>query len=110
MTSSFPASDIATLIAEQRVTNELLRALARPQMRQDVLAVVGTKAERRGFEATDGTRSVRAVATEAGVSSAAVGKWWKKWRVAGVASEDERGRVRHVMSLSALGIDIEEDS
>ncbi|MEN3282728.1 MAG: hypothetical protein V7607_3868 [Solirubrobacteraceae bacterium] len=110
MSSSLTSSDVAALVAQQRVTNELLRVLVRPQLRQDVLAVVGTTAERKGFDATDGTRSVRAVAGETGVSPAAVGKWWKKWRAAGLASEDEHGRVRHVMSLSALGIDLKTGS
>jgi biotin operon repressor len=98
---------MAALLKEARVTNELLRVLVAAPLRERVVDATSGASELRGLQMSDGSRSVREVAREVGVSSAAVGKWWKKWRVSGIAVLDEDGHVRHIVAPRDLGVTIE---
>jgi hypothetical protein len=99
---------LAALLEAQRQTNQLLRVLVMPRLRQAVSEALGSNAERRAYEASDGTRTVREVAKASGASVGSVSGWGKKWRRLGIADETA-GRTRHVMPPSALGINLDEE-
>jgi hypothetical protein len=111
MASTTPPTDaelLTELLAEQRRSNEYLRVLMQPQLRERLEALLGSSAERRAYEASDGTRTGREIAAVARVSTGAVSGWGKKWRQAGVAVEVD-GHLCHLLPLSALDIDVEGD-
>jgi CRP-like cAMP-binding protein len=101
---------LAELIAQQRTTNDLLRAMAIPTLTETLRSLLRKEVERKAFEASDGTRTTRAVADAAGSSPATISRWWTAWRNAGVAVDAPDGHVRHLIPLSALGIKIEDES
>jgi hypothetical protein len=94
----------AAILAELRTTNSLLMLLLIPTLRTTLEQTLGSDAERRAYELSDGSRGTREVATLAGASAGSVSAWWKKWRMAGAALEAPGERTRHVLPLSALGI------
>jgi hypothetical protein len=99
---------IQLLLTELRTTNDLLRLMLMPALRQRLDDVLGKPPERRAYEYSDGTRGTREVAELAGASPGSVSGWWNKWRVAGIALDAPGGRVRHVMPLSPLGMEVPE--
>ena len=101
-----PTDAREAILAELRTTNALLRILLLPTLRETLEQTLGSDAERRAYEHSDGARTTREVAKLAGASAGAVPGWWKKWRLAGAALEAPGGRTRHVLPLSALGIDV----
>ena len=94
------------ILAELRTTNALLHLLLLPTLRATLEQTLGSDAERRAYELSDGARGTRDVARLAGASPGSVSGWWKKWRNAGVALEAPGDRTRHVMPLSAMGLDV----
>jgi hypothetical protein len=97
------------LLVEQRTTNDLLRVLAIPTLKTTLESLLRSEAERKAYEASDGTRTTRALAEIVGVSQPTISRWWTAWRNAGVAVDVPDGHVRHLMSLSALGIKVVEE-
>jgi hypothetical protein len=94
------------LLAELKTTNGLLRLLLMPTLRKTLEEHLGSPAERRAYELADGTRTTREIANAAGASIGSVSTWSKKWRAHGVALELPGGGAKHVMSLTALGIEV----
>jgi hypothetical protein len=43
------------------------------------------------------------------MSKQSVSNWTRRWRDLGIAYETEKGRIRHLVSLDALGIPVEVD-
>ncbi len=66
------------------------------------------------YELTDGVRSLMDIekAVDKAVSHRAILDWWWKWRRLGLVEESPvyRGRMRHLINLDELGIDIKEVS
>src|SRR4051812_34796008 len=94
------------LLAELKTTNELLRLLLMPTLRASLEDILKSAAERRAYELADGSRTTREIAQGAGASIGPVSGWSKKWRTHGVALELPGGGAKHVMSLTALGIEV----
>lgn len=98
--------------SEDRIVEQLAwtRAIALPTVRSAILASLNTEKERAAFEASDGRRSTRDVASIAGVKSHnTIAVWWKKWRSLGVAAEAPGGRAGHLVCLADLGIPLNPD-
>lgn len=82
------------------------RVMAIPQAKAAIVAALRTEAERRAYEASDGTKTTREIAAVQGVgtSHTTIANWWKKWRALGIASEVEGRKACHLISLADLGI------
>jgi hypothetical protein len=81
-----------------------LRVLALPQVRANIDEILDTDQKRRAYEASDGIRSTREVASIAGSSSMSVSRWWAHWRAGGIGVGVAGGRTRHIVSLQELGL------
>jgi CRP-like cAMP-binding protein len=97
---------LVEILAELRRTNDHLQVLMIPTLRATLDHVLGGAAERRAYEISDGHLGTREVAARAGASAGSVSGWWNKWRQSGVAIATTSGRVRHVLPLSALGMEV----
>jgi hypothetical protein len=99
------ATDEALLL-ELRKQTEWLRLLGIQQLRPLLLDTLSSDAHRMVYELSDGTRSVREIASAAGVSAASVSRFWSRWASLGLVVESEQypGRSKHLMSLTALGL------
>jgi DNA-binding transcriptional ArsR family regulator len=95
------------LLAELREQTKWLRFLALRELRTTLEAELVSGSERRAYEATDGERTSREVASAAGVSQATVSRWWSRWQNRGIVETDPRGRSRRLASLTAIGLDLE---
>lgn len=82
-----------------------------PQVRQTVEQALTKTAMRTAYEASDGTRTIREVATVSGASIGAISGWWARWRALGIGVEQPGGRTAHLISLKDLGLplDVKED-
>jgi biotin operon repressor len=83
------------------------RAAAMPGVRQTILTALPRIEQRKAFELCDGSRGGPEVAKAVGVSRQSISNWSTAWRQIGIAYEVEDRRIRHLISLSALGIPIE---
>jgi hypothetical protein len=107
MPNTSPAATTAALIAAIEEQTSWLRALALPHVRQTIEQTLTKTSMRKAYEASDGTATVREVASAAGASTGSIGGWWARWRAVGIGVEIEGGRVRHLVSLKDLGIPID---
>ncbi|TML00280.1 MAG: hypothetical protein E6G34_01975 [Actinobacteria bacterium] len=82
------------------------RAVATPQVRATIDGSLGSASQRRAYDAANGQRSLAELADLAGVSTAAVGKWSKRWRQLGIASLSPEGRLEHLGDLDSFGLNI----
>jgi hypothetical protein len=64
---------------------------------------------RRAYEMCDGTRTFRDVSAAADVPFGTISGWSRRWRDAGLAYENDDGRIAHLVSLEAVGIPLEGD-
>jgi biotin operon repressor len=95
--------DVALLeVAEEQL--RWTRAAAIPAVRQTVLDALLRSEQRRAFELCDGSRSGPEVAKAVGVSRQSISNWSTAWRQLGIAYEVEDRKIRHLVSLTALGI------
>jgi biotin operon repressor len=83
------------------------RAAATPGVRQTILTALASSEQRQAFELCDGTRSGPEVAKAVGVSRQSISNWSTAWRQVGIAYEVDDRKIRHLVSLTALGIPIE---
>lgn len=91
-------------------TNEiaaLLRPIAATQTRGLCQEVLATREQRVAYEACDGTKAGRDIATVAGVSPASVSTWSKRWRELGLVIENSDRFLKHQFSLNSLGIPLD---
>jgi hypothetical protein len=95
---------IEELLAEQL---RWLRAAAMPSVRQTIVDALSKPEQRRAFELCDGSRSGAEVASAVGVSPQSISNWSSAWRNLGIAYEVEERKVKHLISLAALGVDLE---
>jgi biotin operon repressor len=83
------------------------RAAAIPAVRQTILEALPRSDQRRAFELCDGSRSGPQIAKAVGVSRQSIFNWSTAWRQLGIAYEVEDRKIRHLVSLTALGITTE---
>ena len=96
------------ILDELREQTKWLRLLGLQALRPVVEGVLKTDRQRLAFELTDGGRSIRDVAHEAGLGVTTVARWWQEWLTAGICIEvpGKAGRAEQLTSLSRLGIDV----
>jgi biotin operon repressor len=92
-------------VAEEQL--RWVRAAAMPDVRQTISAALQNSEQRRAFELCDGSRSGPEVAKAVGVSRQSISNWSTAWRQLGIAYDVEDRKIRHLVSLAALGIPIE---
>lgn len=85
------------------------RAYALPEVRKTIELALPTTQLRRAYEMCDGTKQSVDIATAVGASKASMSGWTKRWRDLGIAIEVEGRRIRHLASLSSLGLRVELD-
>lgn len=85
------------------------RAAVLPQVRETILQALRTTQARRAYELCDGSRSATEVASALGTNKQNVSRWTRRWRDLGIAYETGGRRIRHLVSLDALGIRVEVD-
>ena len=95
---------ISELLAVAREQLRWQRAAVMPAVKESLLDLLETSAMRQAYELCDGSHTFREIASAVGVSVGTVAKWTRRWRDAGLAYEDSEGRVRHLVSIEALGI------
>jgi hypothetical protein len=83
------------------------RAAVLPEVRRTVQGALSNTRLRRAYELCDGNRTYREIAAEVGASSGSVTNWTRRWRDLGIAYETSDGRIRHLVSLDALGLSVE---
>ncbi len=92
------------ILRELREQTKWLAFLAKIELRKVVDVSLVSAAERRAFDASDGSRSTRDVAGEVGVSQPTISRWWSRWQALGIVTVDERGRANRLASLYELGL------
>ncbi len=95
-------------VAEEQL--RWLRAAAIPSVRDTVEGVLVTTKQRKAFELCDGKRTSTEVAKKAGVPKTTLSGWTGQWRHLGIANEvptPKGTRIRHLISLEALGLSVE---
>jgi hypothetical protein len=95
-------------VAEEQL--RWIRAAAIPEVRRTIAAALDSVERRRAYELHDGSRTGVEVSVAAKVPQQTLSRWTREWRNLGIANEvtTSKGiRIRHLMSLSALGIPIE---
>lgn len=83
------------------------RAAVLPEVRRTIEQALTTTQLRRAFEMCDGTKTGSEIASAVGVSAQSVSNWTRRWRDLGIAYETDDRRIRHLVSLDALGLPIE---
>jgi hypothetical protein len=94
-------------VAEEQL--RWLRAAAIPSVRETVTAALATTKQRKAFELCDGKRTSTEVAKKAGVPKTTLSGWTGQWRNLGIANEvptPKGTRIKHLISLAALGLDL----
>jgi len=85
------------------------RASVLPEVRRTIETTLTTTQLRRAFEMCDGTTASGDIAKAVGTSPPSMSGWTRRWRDLGIAYEVEGRRVKHLTSLSALGLPVEID-
>jgi hypothetical protein len=85
------------------------RAAAIPSIRETAATVLVTTKQREAFELCDGKRTSTEVAAKAGVPKTTLSGWTSQWRHLGIANEvstPKGKRIKRLISLEALGLDL----
>ena len=89
------------------------RAAVLPEVRKTIESALSaktadaTKKLRIAYEMCDGTKPGGEVAVAVGVSKQSISNWTRRWRELGIAYETGERRIRHLVSLEALGLPLE---
>jgi biotin operon repressor len=92
------------------------RAAVLPEVRKTIESALtaktadATKKLRTAYEMCDGTRPGSEIAAALGVSNQSISNWTRRWRELGIAHETDDRRIRHLVSLDALGLPLEPES
>ncbi|HEX8102060.1 MAG TPA: hypothetical protein VF533_05585 [Solirubrobacteraceae bacterium] len=97
---------LAELLATAQEQLRWQRASVLPDVRRTIEATLTTTQLRRAYEMCDGTKTLTEIAKAVGTSQPSMSGWTKRWRDLGIAYDDG-GRVKHLTSLSALGLALE---
>jgi hypothetical protein len=84
-----------------------LRASVMPEVRATIEQTLTTTQLRRAFEMCNGENQSADIAKAVGTSKQSMSNWTRRWRDLGIAYEVEGRRIKHLTSLSALGIPLE---
>lgn len=106
---SFQEGERPLLLELVEIAREQLRwqrASAASTVRSALETSLTTTTMRRAYELCDGSRTFRDVSKETGVALGTLSNWSRQWRERGLAFEDSAGRVRHLVGLAALGIQV----
>jgi DNA-binding transcriptional ArsR family regulator len=95
-------------IAEEQL--RWLRASVLPDVRRTIETTLSTTQLRRAYEMCDGTNTGQAIATAVGGSQQTLSRWTRRWRDVGIAYDTREGRIKHLVSLAALGVPLEVDA
>jgi hypothetical protein len=97
---------LAELLATAQEQLRWQRASVLPDVRKTIEATLTTTQLRQAYEMCDGSKTLTEVAKAVGTSQPSMSAWTKRWRDLGIAY-DAGGRVKHLTSLSALGLALE---
>jgi hypothetical protein len=98
---------LAELLETTREQLRWLRASVTPQVRATIEQTLTTTQLRRAFEMCTGENPSADIAKAVGTSPQSMSNWTRRWRDLGIAYEVEGRRIKHLTSLSALGISLE---
>lgn len=95
-------------LEQLREQTRWLRFLGMQQLRPALETTLKSDTHRLVYEMSDGVRTVRQIASLAGVGAATVSRLWGQWSGLGliVPSTKATGRWRHLISLSDLGLEV----
>jgi hypothetical protein len=85
------------------------RAAVLPEVRKTVDQALTTTKLRTAYEGCDGETQSGDIAKAADMSAATFSEWAKRWRELGIVYERPGKRMRHLVSLKALGLPIKLD-
>jgi hypothetical protein len=97
---------LAQILAAAQEQLRWQRASVLPDVRKTIEATLTTTQLRQAYEMCDGTKTGTEIAKAVGSSQQTVSRWAQRWRDVGIAY-DEDSRVKHLTSLSALGLPLE---
>lgn len=100
---------LAQILATAQEQLRWQRASVLPEVRKTIEATLTTTQLRRAYEMCAGTKTLTEIAKAVGTSQPSMSAWTKRWRDLGIAY-DEGSRVKHLTSLSALGLPVEVDA
>lgn len=83
------------------------RASVLPEVRNTLDRTLTTTQVRNAYEMCDGTKQSAEIAAAVGTSKQSMSGWTRRWRDLGIAYEVEGHRIRHLTSLSALGLPLQ---
>lgn len=107
MSSGSVNDQLAELVGIVREQLLWQRAASIPAVKAALGDTLQTTKMRKAYDLCDGEHTFRQIAAALGVSLGTVSGWSKKWRESGLAFEDSTGRMRHLISLGALGLPVE---
>jgi hypothetical protein len=85
------------------------RAFVLPEVRKTIDLTLTTSQLRRAYEMCDGTKQSVDIAAAVEASKQSISAWTRRWRDLGIAFEVEGRRIKHLMTLSSLGLPLEID-
>jgi hypothetical protein len=85
------------------------RAAVLPEVRKTIEQTLTTTQLRRAFEMSDGTKASADIAKAVDASKQSMSGWTRRWRDLGIAYDVEGRRIKHLTSLSSLGLPLEVD-
>ncbi len=96
------------VVAELRAQTRWLRLLGLQALRPLLTQVLATGKQKIVYELSDGKRTSRQIAQEAGVGAGSVSRLWAGWIAVGICTESREhpGRAEHLASLTSIGIDV----
>lgn len=98
---------LAKLLATAQEQLRWQRASVLPEVRKTVERTLTTTQLRRAYEMCDGAKQSAEVAAAVGTSKQSMSAWTRRWREIGIAYEIDGRRIKHLTSLSALGLPVE---
>lgn len=107
MSAGTDASEETALLAILREQLRWQKVAVIPIVKDLVTSVLESTTMRAAYELCDGKSTFRDISAATGVSIGTVSSWSRRWRELGLAYEDDGGRIRHLISLEALGMPVD---
>lgn len=106
-----PGTDdlLSELLATTQEQLRWQRAAVLPDVRRTIERALTSTQLRQAYEMCDGTKTGTEIAAAVATSQPSMSGWTKRWRDLGIAYEVEGRKIRHLVSLGALGLPIEVD-
>lgn len=95
----------------ENILRELLawtRFASIPQLRATLEKELDTDEKKLAYENSDGENTLKDIVPLSGAPYGTITNWWPRWYRIGILTESEtrKGRMKKIVSLSAVGIDI----